>query len=230
MIDYNKKRLDSGFTILELMATLTISTIVFLVAAVVLTTWGLRFQQLSRISKLNGEAYDCMLAIKHGKAIVEDDGSKHQFIGLMNASSMGFTGNSVTYYTENGNYVSGFSGITFKPPKNHSTLGENDEVTITLSQGFVTYNANVYGIDQADSRNVRLFPEDINNRNRNIYVESLVFAPISETYDPDNLDIVRVILKAKIFLSEDTDDLYGAYPNPYSVEYETFIAIDKRKE
>ncbi len=230
MIEYNKRKIDSGFTILELMATLTISTVVFLTAAIVLSTWGIRFQQLSRIAKLNEQAYNCMLTIKHGLAIEEDNGLKHQFIGIMNASSMGFAGNGVTYYSSNGNYVSGYSGIKFKPPKNHSTFGENDEVYITLNQGYVTYNAEVYGINQNDSRNVRIFPEDVKNKNRNIYVESLVFAPISDNYDPDDLEIVRVILKAKVYLSEEIDDMFGAYPNPYSVEYETFIAIDRRKE
>jgi prepilin-type N-terminal cleavage/methylation domain-containing protein len=230
MIEYNRRKVDSGFTLLELLATIAISTLVFLTAAIVLSMWGIRFQQLSRIAKLHDQAYDCIQTIKHGKIITEDSGIKSQFIGVINASSMSAYGNSITYYSQSGEYVSGFSGLKFKPPTNHSAFGTNDEVTISLRQGFVTLNADVYGLSDNASHNVKLFPEDVKSKNRNIYVESLVFAPLSNSADPDDLEIVRVILKAKIELSDGNSELYSAYPNPYTVEYETFIAIDKRKE
>lgn len=229
MTKHNSRRNDSGFTLLELIAVLTISSVIFIVAAVVLTMWGLRFEQLSKIAKLQDQAFDCIQTIKHGRSIEEDSGLRNQFIGLTNANSMSFIGNSVTYYTENDEYVNGYSGISFKPPKNHSTLSNNDFVNIYLKQGYVVYDAEVFGVSEIQSSNIKLFPDDISN-NKDIYVQSLVFAPVSSLSNPDNLEIVRVILKARAKFPEINEDQYGAYRDPYSVEYETFIAIEKRKE
>lgn len=226
-----KRKLDSGFTIIELMAVLTISTIIFVAIYIVLSMWSLRFQQLSQIARLNNEAYDCIMSIKHGSVLKQDNNTSRQFIGLLNANSMSLYGNSITFQTMAGGYVSGYTGIKFKPPMNHTTQGLWDEVKITRNGDRVMYDGVIYGIDSGESSNFQIFPREYNSKNNDMFVEDLVFTTVGELdVNEDDLRVVRVVLKAGIKLSEGNLDIFQPYPNPYYVEYETIIAIESGAE
>lgn len=228
-INKPKRKLDGGFSILELVAVLTISTIIFAAIYVVLSMWSLRFQQLSQIARLQDEAYDCMMKIKHGLVIKQDNNPSRQFLGLLNANSLAVSGNSVTYQTMGGGYVSGYTGLTFKPPRNHPTQSNNDEIKISLNNRSVMYDGLVFGIDSNQSRNVPLFPDEHSARTGKMFVEDLVFAVTDDiiNHDEQDLKVVRVILKAGIKLSDGPRDIFQPYPDPYFVEYETIIAIEQ---
>ncbi len=223
-----KRKLDSGFTIVELVAVLTISMIIFLAMYIVLSMWSLRFQQLSKIARLHDQAYDCIMQIKHGAVIKQDNNQQRQFIGLFNASTMSMYGNSATYQTITGGYVSGYTGIKFKPPMNHTTRSAWDEVIIARDGDKVMYDGTIYGIDANESNNLPLFPSEISGNDDDMFVEGLIFTTVGElNTNEDDLKVVRVILKAGINLSEGHPDMFQPYPDPYFVEYETIIAIEQ---
>ncbi len=223
-----KRKLDSGFTIVELGAVIAISMIIFLAIYIVLSMWSLRFQQLSQIARLNNEAYDCIMKIKHGAVVKQDNNPQRQFIGLLNARSLSMYGNSATYQTITGGYVTGYSGVKFKPPLNHPTLSNYDEVTIVRNGDYVMYDGAVYGIDSNESSNIPLFPSETSGGSEEMFVENLIFTTVGEiNTNEDDLKVVRVILKAGIKLSEGNLDVFQSYPDPYFVEYETIIAIEQ---
>lgn len=233
-LNNNKKwKLDSGFSIIELTAVMAISTVIFGAVYFILSFWSLRFEQLSKIADLNEKAYDCIMTLKHGMVVEEDNGGGYQFLGLTNANRLSLSGNVGTIQTEAGDYLSGTSGIFFKPPKNHSIQSVQDSVVISLNRrGFIEFNAFVFGIDNYQARNVRVFPRDENDE---IFVDKLVFSNVPDPYAPTAInnhyiDIVRVYLKAGIRLSKGDNELFNPYPDPYYVEYETFIAIEQGVE
>lgn len=224
---------DGGFSIVELMAAMVISTIVFIVAYFVLSVFVLRFEQLAKISKLQDGAYNCIMAIKHGQLVEEDRSNSYQFLGLSNANRMSLDGNSGQFQLETGSYISGTSGISFKPPKNHSVYSEYDEVKISLNRlGYVNFDSNTFGINDYSSSNIRIFPK---LGDSDMFVEQLIFARIDDYLDPQSaistdIDIVRVYIKAGVNLGNNRLDLFNPYDDPYYVEYETFIAIEQGVE
>jgi len=221
---------DSGFSILELVAVMVISTIIFSATYFVLSSFAVRFEQLSKIARLNEEAYDCIMTIKHGLAVEEDQGGAFQFLGLTNANRMSLIGNSEQVQLGTGQYISGTTGVFFKPPKNSEVYSVRDSITISLNnRGFVEYDANAHGIDNYLASNVRIFPKLDDS---DMKVEDLLFSPVTDIYNlanvsDTNIDIVRVYLKASIDLGNSSGGLFMPYENPYFVEYETFIAIEQ---
>jgi len=232
MLQNNKMKMksDSGFSILELVAVLAISTVMFSMVYFVLSSYVIRFEQLSKIARLNEKAYDCIMTIKHGLVVEEDNGGGYQFLGLSNANRMNLMGLTSQIQLSSGQYVDGTTGIFFKPPKNHSIYSAQDSVTISLDRrGFVEFSAYVHGINSYEANNVRIFPK---LEDKDMKVEQLLFSVVPDVYDPtsinkDNIDIVRVYLKAKVNLGNNSKGLFNPYEDPYYVEYETFIAIEQ---
>jgi prepilin-type N-terminal cleavage/methylation domain-containing protein len=231
LLENNKNcRLDRGFTILELIAVMAISTVIFSAVYIVLSMWSLRFEQLSRIAILNEKAYDCIMTMKHGLAVEEDNSNRYQFLGLTNANKVSLSGNNETAQTEAGEYISGSSGVVFKPPKNQTVQSAQDSVVISLNRrGYVEFNAFVFGIDSYQTRNVQIFPK---HDNSNMFVDKLVFSKVPDPYAAQDLnnhyiDMVRIYIKAGVHLSDGENKLFNPYPDPYYVEYETFIAIEQ---
>ena len=204
-------RKDHGYSIVELMAVVVLSTIVFIGAYIAISTFFLKFQQIQRISVLNREAYECKQILKNGITVeVYDD---THFMGITNCDSA----------TLQGNYVGsgGRSEILLKPPSFHSLNSESDFIEISLNRGYVVYDKNVYGSSYTQTRDQYIFPKLKNNRHRLIEVTNLVF----RNADPESLElkIVKVELEARIEISRDKDD----NPEWYYVNYETLIAIGK---
>ncbi len=222
---------DKGFTLLELIATIAIGTVIFSVAYFVLSSYILRFEQLSKISRLNEKAYDCIMSIKNGLPIKEISTNKFQFMGLTNANKMSLFGNSITVGTEMGEYMSGTTAIQFKPPRNHSLYSETDSLVIALNrQGFIEITGNVFGINTYELNRMVLFPRP---GDKDMFVDKLVFSRVPDsdlsTLNNNDIDIVRVFIRAGIELG--TREYFSPYtkrrdPN-YYVEYETFIAIEQ---
>lgn len=206
---YLKK--DHGYSIVELMAVVVLSSLVFIGAYIAISTFFLKFQQIQRISVLNREAYECMQILKNGVTVnVNND---MHFMGIANCDSA----------TLQGNYVGsgGRSEIRLKPPSFHSLNSGADYIEISLNKGYVVYDKNIYSSTYTQTRDQYIFPKLKNNKNRLIEVTNLVFS----NADPESLElkIIRVELEARIEISRDKND------NPvwYYVNYETLMAIGK---
>ncbi|MBI9030606.1 prepilin-type N-terminal cleavage/methylation domain-containing protein [bacterium] len=229
----NKRKMtsDRGFTLIELIATIAISTVIFSVAYFVLSSYILRFEQLSKISRLNEKAYDCIMSIKNGLPVREVTTTKFQFMGLSNANKMSLFGNTVTVGTEMGEYMNGTTAIQFKPPMNHSLYSASDSLVIALNrQGAIELTGNAFGINSYELNKVVLFPGP---GDKDMFVENLVFSRVPDNdisaQNNPNIDIVRVYIRAGVELGNRR--YFSPYtkrrdPN-YYVEYETFIAIEQ---
>jgi hypothetical protein len=65
-----------------------------------------------------------------------------------------------------------------------------------------------------------------------MFVDKLVFSKVPDPYAAQDLnnhyiDMVRIYIKAGVHLSDGENKLFNPYPDPYYVEYETFIAIEQ---
>ncbi|MFA7056492.1 MAG: prepilin-type N-terminal cleavage/methylation domain-containing protein [Candidatus Cloacimonadales bacterium] len=207
----NKSRIkDSGYSMIELMAVLVISTIIFLGATLAISTFFLKFQELQRISVLNREAFNCMQVIKHGVTV--GIGGKTQFMGVINADEAELTGN----YVEGGR-----TALLLKPPTSHSEYSAHDQIKIFLSEGHVRYEQYVFGSEGTTSRERYIFPKRVNTKNQIMEVTKLVFRNGNPT--ANNIKIVKVELEARVEISRTNKTTR----NYHTVRYETFMAIGK---
>lgn len=201
---------DNGFTMIELVAVLTLTAVVFIGASIAISTFLLKFQELQRISVLNREAFNCMQVIKHG--INVEVGTQTQFMGVINADEVELGGN----YVEGGR-----TSLFIKPPEGHSEYSVNDEIKIFLSDGYVRYDSYVYGSPNSSSKENYIFPKRTKSKNRLMEVTSLIFRngnPLAE-----NVKIVKVELEARVEISRNKNN----NRNYHTVRYETFMAIGK---
>lgn len=221
MKPHRKKHLsvsDSGFTIIELVAVLVLSTVVMAGTYITISTFLLKFQQLQRISILNREAFECMQVLKHG-ITVEVANSTH-FMGIVNADEAELSGN----YSSGGR-----SEIVLKPPSFHSLYSDNDYINIFLKDGYIGYKKNVYNSAYTPVKEQYIFPKNGNSRNQLIEVTNLIFSNADPYPDinPDTgeseLKIIKVLLEARIEISRDKNN-NSVWHN---VNYETYMAIGK---
>lgn len=207
----NKIRIkDNGFSMVELMAVLVISTVIFLGATLAISTFFLKFQELQRISVLNREAFNCMQVIKHGVTV--GIGGKTQFMGVVNADEAELSGN----YAEGGR-----TALLLKPPTSHSEYSAHDEIKIFLADGHVRYEQYVFGSEGTSSRDRFIFPKRASGKNQIMEVTKLVFR--NGNPDAKNMKIVKVELEARVEISRGDK----AKRNYHTVRYETFMAIGK---
>lgn len=209
---------DHGFTIIELVAVLVLSTVVMAGSYLTISTFLLKFQQLQRISSLNREAFECMQILKHG--ITVDVANTTHFMGIANADEANLSGN----YSNGGR-----SEISLKPPSFHSLYSENDYINIFAKDGYVGYKKNVYNSAYTPNKEQYIFPRNGNSRNQLMEVTKLVFNNADPVPDinPDSgmpeLKIIKVLLEARVEISRDDNN----DPVWHNVSYETYMAIGK---
>lgn len=202
---------DDGFSIIELMAVLMISTVIFLGATIAVSTFLLKFQELQRISVLNREAFNCLQVIKHGVTV--EIGGKTQFMGVTNANEAELSGN----FIDGG----GRTALILKPPVSHSDYSSHDEIKIYTSDGYVRYDQYVFGAEHTISRERYIFPKLVSSKNRIMEVTKLTFRNINPT--ANTLKVVKVELEARIEISR----AEKGKRNYHTVRYETLMAIGK---
>lgn len=202
---------DDGFSLLELIAVLMISTVIFLGASIAVSTFLLKFQELQRISVLNREAFNCLQVIKHGVTV--EIGGQTQFMGVINADEAELSGN----FVDGG----GRTALLLKPPVSHSEYSTHDEIKIFVSDGYVRYEQFVFGASGTTSDERYIFPKRVSNKNKIMEVTKLTFRngnPIAQT-----LKVVKVELEARIEISR----AEKGKRNYHTVRYETYMAIGK---
>lgn len=197
---------DKGFTLIELVAVLTLISIVFIGATLTISTFLLKFGELQKKSRLQSEAFQCMQVLKHGIKVGMTN--EVQLMGIVNANEVEFTGN----YQGGGR-----TGIILVPPGNSGDLSANDQIKFYLDDGYVRYTKIVYGSNSEPTRNNYIFPTKVSGRNQDIEVTKLLFSP----GNPESTTIFKVVkveIEARVEIVED---------KYHYVNYETYITIGK---
>ncbi len=77
---------DRGFTLIELVITLTITGIMIFMAGVGMMIFFTKFSQLNMYADLQNDAFDMMHTFKHGMIVEGSDGG--EFLGIMVADTL----------------------------------------------------------------------------------------------------------------------------------------------
>lgn len=197
---------NSGFALTELMATVLLTSIVFIGASLTLHAFFTKFSELQKISELNREAFRCIQVLKHGIKLEYEE--KTQLLGIVNANEIELSGN----YTG-----AGRSGIIVYPPIENDLSATANTVEYYYSNGYVRYRTQVLGAMNSSSSSNYIFPSKTRKGKQDIEVTSLMFSHGDPEYIGD-CKIVKVRLEARVKLS----------PSKYHyADYETYIAIGK---
>lgn len=186
---YARKKFSqsSGFTLMELVASLAIAGIIFAAAAVALGTFFSKYNELSKYADLQSQAFDCLSqSIKYGRLIGNSANDK-QWFGIANAESVELLG------SESGEGAQGIKILPAKTGSDHM----NDWVKFQLSGGKIVSSYR-YG-NSSSSAQTQVFPPKLRyNKPSDITVTDLRFKPVRVPGTSGKFSVVRVTLDAKI--------------------------------
>jgi len=185
---------NNGFTLIEVMSALVLSTLIFGMAAVGIYSFIYKYNELSQIAEFSETAYNCLESIKYGYSI-EGQSNISQFYGVTSADSLVFLMND---YESANNY----KGIKIKPPYNGVSTHLYDWFRYYLRDGSIKVDY-LYGV--VSEQRIQLFP---NESTDNIKVTDFSIRSINNPRHDPNIGhkVISVELKAEIDLSLKGDE------------------------
>lgn len=185
---------QQGFTLIEVISVLVISTLLILVAAVGLSVFFGKYQELNAYVELQKDAVEFLNYLKNGYNV--GSGSSIQFNGITNATAMEITGR--TEDAGKGN------GIKLTPPRREEF--PNDFIHFYLYEGVIRANYMYNGVQV--NTPAYIFPKRA--MRDKVKIESFKIGDANAynaifPYKPtEKLCVVTVELKAKVIINKNT--------------------------
>ncbi|HNW99912.1 MAG TPA: prepilin-type N-terminal cleavage/methylation domain-containing protein [Candidatus Cloacimonadota bacterium] len=189
-----------GFTLIELVVAIAISGVIFAAAATAFAAFFSKYEELTRVSDLQTQAYDCLQrGIKYGLIMSEGTNQKVWY-GVANADTVSFFQGG----------PNGAAGIVLKTQAQDITH-QGDYVKFWFD-GKAVRGTYLHGTLQPSSP-IYLFPKQ--SRNNKIKVTGLSFSQVNSS---SPAKVLQVNLSAKVEIRK----------NVYRyVSYSTKMAINK---
>lgn len=203
---------NDGFTLIELIVVLVLSTLLIMVSAVGISTFFKRFKVITDFIALQTDAMACLQTIRNGYAF----GGGEEFYGVANARQLTITGNT--------NVGGVGSGIHILPPTSKD-YQSSDWVEYYLDHGVIKMNYIYNGI-QVDTPQYIFPPRELVDK---IQVTRFAVSDANatgailpvESFAPEDIPtLLKVELEARVLVRKNE----RPKPNEYkTISYSTYM-------